>query len=158
MLPLFPDSHALGAAIDLFDRLSLAMLGGCFPLPLSLRWSTARAFSGCRAVLGTTSLHIPVILVCYNSARHLFSPVEWNEGCWRTNSAECCGFDKKNRPITSEDIIQGGRTCSDCLLLQQGLISGGALKYDYYFQQLYNSSEAFCFEHVRAKLCFRRSN
>ena len=49
------------------------------------------------------------------------------------NWAECCEFDKKNRPITSEDITQSGPTCSDCLLLLQGLISGGALKYEYYY-------------------------
>ena len=50
------------------------------------------------------------------------------------NSAECCEFDKKNRPFTSEDIILGDRTCSDCLLLLlQGLISGGALKYEFYY-------------------------
>ena len=71
------------------------------------------------------------------------------------NSAECCEFDKKNRIITSEDIAQGGRTCSDCRLLLQGLISKGALKYEYHHQPLYNSSEAFCFEYVRTKLCFR---
>ena len=56
----------------------------------------------------------PGDLVFYNSGRHLFSPVEWNEGCWSMNSAGCCEIDKKNRPITSGDIIQGGRTCSDC--------------------------------------------
>ena len=49
------------------------------------------------------------------------------------NSVECCEFNNKNRPITSEDIIHGSRTCSDCLLLLQDLISGGALKYEFYY-------------------------
>ena len=61
MLPLSPDSLALRAAIGLLDPLGLALLGGCLPLPLSLRGSTTRAFSGYRAVLGTRSLYIPVI-------------------------------------------------------------------------------------------------
>ena len=52
-------------------------------------------------------------------------------------SAESRKFDKKNRPIASEGIIQGGRTCSDCLLQLQSLISGGTLKYECYF---YSSS------------------
>ena len=82
MLPLSPDCHALRAAIGLIDPLGLALLGGCLPLPLSLRGTTTRAFSGYRAVLGTRSLHIPVIYLVYDSARLLFSPVEWNEGCW----------------------------------------------------------------------------
>ena len=46
------------------------------PLPLSLRRPTERAFSGHRAVLGTTSLDIPVIW-------SFFSPLECNKGCWR---------------------------------------------------------------------------
>ena len=61
MLPLSPDSLALRAAIGLIDPLGLALLGSCFPLPLSLRGTTTRAFSGYLAVLGTRSLHIPVI-------------------------------------------------------------------------------------------------
>ena len=66
------------------DRnLGLPLLVGCFPLLLSPRGTTTRTFSGYRAVLGTRSLHIPVIyLVFHNSARLLFSPAEWNEGCW----------------------------------------------------------------------------
>ena len=49
-----------------------------------------------------------------------------------TNPAECCEFDNKNRPIATEDIIRGP-TCSGCCLLLQGLISGGALRYEYYY-------------------------
>ena len=49
------------------------------------------------------------------------------------HSAECFEFGKKNSPVTLEGISTGGRTCSDCLLLLQGLISGGALKYEYYY-------------------------
>ena len=81
-LPLSTDCLALRAAIGLFEPFGLALLGGCLPLPLSLRRTTA--FSGCRAVLGTRSLHIPAIalLVVCNSARLLFSPVEWDEDCW----------------------------------------------------------------------------
>ena len=76
MLPLSPDSLALRAAIGLIDHLGLALLVGCLPLPLSLRRTTARAFSGYRTVLGTRSLHIPVIdLVFFNSASLLSSPV-----------------------------------------------------------------------------------
>ena len=74
-----------------------------------------------------------LLRVCTYKA--LCSPVESNGGCRkvvRNNSAECCEFHKKNRPIASEDIIQRGRTCSDCLRLQ-GLISGGALGYEYYY-------------------------
>ena len=72
------------------------------------------------------------------------------------NSAERCEFDKKNRPITSGDTIQGGRTCSDRLLLLQNLISAGTLKYAYYFYSssgtvVSSSSEAFYFEYVRTK-------
>ena len=82
-LPLSPDSLDLRAAIGLIDPLGLALLIACLPLPLSLRGTTPRAFSGYRAVLGTRSLHIPVIfLVFYHSACLLFSPVERNEGCW----------------------------------------------------------------------------
>ena len=81
-LPPSTDSLALRPAIGPIDPLGLALLGGCLPLPLSLRGTTTRAFSGYRAVLGTRSLHIPVIyLVFYNSARVLFPPVEWTEGC-----------------------------------------------------------------------------
>ena len=77
MLPLSPDSLALRAAIGLIDPLGLAFLGGCLPLPLSLRVTTIRAFLRYLAVLGTRSLHIPAIyLVFYNSARLLFSPAE----------------------------------------------------------------------------------
>ena len=85
MIPLYsPDSLGLPAAIGLFDSLGLALLGGCLPLPLSLRDSTKRTFSGYRTGLGTISLDIPVIyLVFHKSARHLFSPEEWNGGCWR---------------------------------------------------------------------------
>ena len=95
MLQLSTDCLALrAAAIGLFEPLGPAILGGCLRLPLSLRQTTTRAttraFSGCRAVpLGTRSLHIPVISLCWyflkynfdNSTRLLFSPVEWNEGC-----------------------------------------------------------------------------
>jgi len=56
MLPLYsPDSFGLRAAIGLFDPLGLALLGGCLPLPLSLRESTTRAFPGYRAALATRS-------------------------------------------------------------------------------------------------------
>ena len=83
MLRLSTDCLALRAAIGLFEPLGLALLGVCHPLHLSRRRTATRAFSGYRAVLGTRSLHIPVIaLVFDNSARLLFSPVEWNEGCW----------------------------------------------------------------------------
>ena len=84
MLPVSPDSLALRATIGLSDPLGLALPVRCLPLPrLSLR-RTQRAFSRYRAVLGTRSLHIPVIallLVFYNSSL-LLSPVEWDEGCW----------------------------------------------------------------------------
>ena len=65
MLPLSTDCLALrAAAIGLFEPLGPAFLGGCLPLPLSLRRTTARAFSGYRTVLGTRSLYIiPVIAV-----------------------------------------------------------------------------------------------
>ena len=80
MLPLSPESLALRAAIGLIDPLGFAILGGCLRLPLSLRGTTTRAFSGDHAILGSRSLHIPVIyLVSYNSAHLLFPPVEWNE-------------------------------------------------------------------------------
>ena len=70
MLPLSPDSLALRAAIGLIDPRGLALLGGCLPLPLTLRGTTTRAFSGYRVVLGARSLRIPVIyFVFYNSAR-----------------------------------------------------------------------------------------
>ena len=64
---------------------------------------------------------------------------------------ECCGFDSKNRPITSGDTIQGGRTCSDYLLLLQGLISGGAYEIRVLLpQQQYSKYvKAFYFEYVR---------
>ena len=65
MLPLSPDSLAVWAAIGLFDPLGLALLGGCLPLSLSLRWSTTRASSGYRAVRGTRSLDIPLTW-CFN--------------------------------------------------------------------------------------------
>ena len=74
-------------------------------------------------------------------------------------SAECCEFDKNNRPITSEDIIQGGRTYSGCLLLlaaRSGLWR--RIEIRVLQQQLHSSSEAFYFEYIRTKLCFRRSN
>ena len=61
MLPLDTDSLVLRADIGLFEPLGVALLGGCFPLRLSLRGSTARVFSGYRAVLGARSLNIPVI-------------------------------------------------------------------------------------------------
>ena len=60
MLMLYPDSLALRVAIGLFDPLGLALLGGCLSLPLSLRGSTTRAFSGYRAVVCTRSLNIPL--------------------------------------------------------------------------------------------------
>ena len=72
MLPLSPDSPALGTTIDFFDPLGVALLGGSLPLPLSLRWSTTRAFSECRAV---EIVGYSCDLVFYNSARHLFSLV-----------------------------------------------------------------------------------
>ena len=63
MLPLSSDSLALRAAIDLFDTLGLYFLGGCLPLPLVFLAgrSATRAFSGCRAVIGTRSLDISVV-------------------------------------------------------------------------------------------------
>ena len=61
MLPLSIDSYALRAAIGLFEPLGRASLGGCLPLPLPLRRSTTRAFSGYRAVLVTRWLDISVI-------------------------------------------------------------------------------------------------
>ena len=78
MLPLSTDCLAWRAAIGLFEPLGLASLGGCHPLPLSRRRTTIRASSGYRVVLGTGSLHIPVIalLVFYYSVRLLFSLVE----------------------------------------------------------------------------------
>ena len=83
MLPLSPDPFALRAAIGLIDPLGLALLGGCLPLPLSLRGTTTRPFSGYSAVPGTRSLRIPVTyLIFYNSARLQFSPVEWIESYW----------------------------------------------------------------------------
>ena len=84
---------------------------------------------------------------------------------WRLSesiiSGECCEFYKKNRPITSKDIIQVAvrartilsadarsdlwrRTEIGVLLQQQ--------------QQYSTGSEAFYFEYVRTKICFRRSN
>ena len=81
MLPLSTDCLALRAAIGLFEPLGLALLGGCLPLPPSLRGSTTRAFSGYRAVLGTRSLDIPVI-GCFIIRHVMFSPVECKEGCW----------------------------------------------------------------------------
>ena len=55
MLPLTrsTDYLSLRAAIGLFEPLGLAPLGGYLPLPLSLRRTTTRAFSGYRAVRGT---------------------------------------------------------------------------------------------------------
>ena len=61
MLPLSIDCLALRAAIGLFEPFGLALLGGRLPLPLFLRRTTTRTFSVYRAVLGTRSLHIPVI-------------------------------------------------------------------------------------------------
>ena len=61
MLPLFSHCLELWAATGVFERLGLALLRGCIPLLLSLRRTTTHAFSGYRAVLGTRSLHIPVI-------------------------------------------------------------------------------------------------
>ena len=58
MPPLSPGSLALGATIGLIDHLGLALLVGCLPLPLSLRRTTARAFSGYCTVLGTRSLYV----------------------------------------------------------------------------------------------------
>ena len=120
MLPLSPDSLALLAAIGLIDPLGFSSLGGCLPLPLSLRGTTIRAFSGYRAVLGTRSLHITVAyLVFCDSARLLFSQVEWDEGCWgEIIRPSVVSSIRKNQPIASEGIYPtGGRTCSDCLLL-----------------------------------------
>ena len=66
MLLLSTDCLALrAAAIGLFESLGPAFLGGCLPSPLSLRRTTTRAFSGYRAVLGTRSLHIPLVLLCW---------------------------------------------------------------------------------------------
>ena len=67
----------------------------------------------------------PGDLVFFNSSRHLFPPVDCNEGCLEImNSTECCQFDKK-RSITSED-----HTRWSCMLelstAAKGLISGGA--------------------------------
>ena len=76
---VLPTPHALGAAIDLFDPLGLALLGGCLPLPLFLRWSTTRAFSGYRAVFGTRSLDILVIWCCF-IFRHVFRFRRWWNG------------------------------------------------------------------------------
>ena len=80
MLPLSPDSLGLRAAIGLIDPLGLALLGGCLPLPLFLRGTTTRAFSGHRPVLGTRSLHIPMIYLVF-LIRHVFCFRRWN-GCW----------------------------------------------------------------------------
>ena len=64
MLPPSTDCLALrAAAIGLFEPLGPAFLSGCLPLPLSLRRTTTRAFSGYRTVIGARSLHIPVILL-----------------------------------------------------------------------------------------------
>ena len=63
-LSLSTDCLALRAvATGLFEPLGPAFLGGSLPLPLFLRQTTTRAFSAFRAVLGTRSLHIPVILI-----------------------------------------------------------------------------------------------
>ena len=66
MLPLSTDCLALrAAAIGLLEPLGHPFLGRCLPLPLSLRGTTTRAVSGYCAVLGTRSLHIPVVLLCW---------------------------------------------------------------------------------------------
>ena len=73
MLPLSPDSLVLRATIGWIEPLCLDVLGVCLPLSLSLRRTSTRALSGYRAVLGTRSVHIPVInLVLYSSTRLLF--------------------------------------------------------------------------------------
>ena len=66
MLPFCTDRLALrAAAIGLFEALGPAFLGGCLPLPLCLRRTTTSAFSAYCAVVGTRSLHIPLILLCW---------------------------------------------------------------------------------------------
>ena len=76
--------------------------------------------------------------------------IEWRllESIYSINSAECCEFHKKNRPIASEDTIHtwsymlGLYTCTAA---GSGL-SGGALRYKYLvLQQQYSSSEVFYF-------------
>ena len=60
MLPLSTDCLALRpAAVGLFEPLGHAFLGGRLPLSLSLRRTTAGAFSGNRAVLGTKIVTFP---------------------------------------------------------------------------------------------------
>ena len=135
MLPLSPDSLALRAAIGLIDPFFLALLVGCLSLPLSLRRTTTRAFSGYCAVFDTRSLRIPVIYYVFsNSVRVLFSPVEWKERCWRVLS----------RPSVVTSILKTN-------------LSHRRVSYLQLYQQ-YSSSEAFYFECVRTKLCFRRSS
>ena len=102
-ISLSPDSLALRATIGLIDLFGLALLVGCLPLPLSLRRATP-AFSGYRAVLGTRSLHIPVILLCWCfTTRHVFRflPIGWNEGCWgvyiRTSVVSSIGKTNQSR-------------------------------------------------------------
>ena len=78
-IPLAPDPLALRATIGLINPLGLALLVGCLPLPLSLRRTTTRAFSGYRAVLCTGPLRIPVIdLLVFYRTRHVFCFHRWN--------------------------------------------------------------------------------
>ena len=73
ILLVSPDCLATRAIIGLIDRFGLALLVGCLPLPISLRWTTARAFSEYRTVLGTGSLNIiPVIAVLVFRTPHVF--------------------------------------------------------------------------------------
>lgn len=84
MLPLAPDSLSLRAVGVLFDPLDLASLDACLPLPLPVRRSTTRAFSGYRGVLGPSLfLDIPAIWwFIFISESRFFSPVEWNTCVW----------------------------------------------------------------------------
>ena len=83
MLPLSPDSLALRVAIGPL-RPPRSCLTRWLPslAPLSSRVDYTRLLGVSRRpwhqIVGC-----PGDLVFYNLARHLFSPVEWNEGCWR---------------------------------------------------------------------------
>ena len=80
MLPLFPDSLALGAAIGPFDFLGLC-LTQCPPslAPLSLRVEVTRLLGVSRRFWYQIVGYLGD-LVIYSSAGHLFSPLEWNKG------------------------------------------------------------------------------
>ena len=148
-LPLSSDYLVARAAIGLFDPLGLASLGGCLPLPFSLRGSTTRAFSGYRAVLGTRSLDIPGIW-CF-VVLHVICFRRWNG----MNIVRDYEFGRVLRVRLEKPTnhIGGYHTRWSYML---GLSTAAArsdlwrrIEIRVLLQQQYNTSKAFYFEYVR---------